>query len=1170
MTPTARRPQRFAPVRQQGFALVVTISLMVLLSLLAVGLLSLSTVTLRSSTQGSLQNMARNNARLSLEMAIGELQKLAGPDQRITSTAAVLGDGESSTSPRPHMTGVWKGWKWDGNGNADYENRKTEDFLGWLRSGPEPDILTDIEYANQVPSGDAIRLVDEDEVETESDLVFADPVSIAAQNGVGGRYAWAVLDQGQKAMVTLPNDGNQDALGDDLAEMTSPTSPAYGAVRDGAYDWSPIADMGDERLKLITANQLELAGLGNGASAFHHLTPQSTALAVDASKGGLARDLSLVFEHPQLPAELDRSFLYADARRPLVNAPSRFRGANVMPSPDPAWRLLHDHARLHTLVESPTTAPVIGSRVTARPPAGTPGSRTLYHPSFTEQQLAPVIAKAQFVFSMGVGASPEQARGQKLAHQKNGENWVLWLVTDPVITLWNPYDVSLEFKRARIDLHRVPLAFQIYRNGRSPTQQPTLFANSYLPGDFGNRKQRYYRLNLEPALEGSSSSGGSIVLKPGEHKVFTAHNHVKHYQQQYMLKGVTLRPGWNLPAGNASNRNVGGISSLNLCVGSNGQSTGRFDGVTGRTIPVKSGDRIQMAVSSAHANIDKFSETDNKEITAFLKYYIDSNDKAFGSTPPLVGGIELDYGNKEAEILPDIPQRELPTFVVPRGLPPQQGDNYVGSNPPPNVRFKEPFLIATLHQKTAADAQVGTRGWLHNAPTNLYSSSGIDQEEGRAFDQYEFSWEPMTDWASSPTVEIDVADRGYGASGIYAQTGQQIAPFGSIPLAPLTSIPQLRHAPINSGGQYPLQTQIVGNSFAHPLIPSSAIRSGDNSRVFLDHSFHANQQLFDRWFFSSASSQSRSIHGSDRDLGKVIGNFLAGDDKLPNPRMRPFTRAGDQAPVRELTDPETGYLNMAAHLGIDGAFNVNSTSIAAWRAMLASLQDPNPRQIDTATGNLGRTDGDGTLVTRHVPPLDNNAGGVSDPREAESLLWRGHRRLSNYEIDELATEIVKQVKLRGPFQSLAEFVNRRPDQREFATSGPLQAAIDASGINDAVLQGVRASDRDPGAAFPEASDGTTSDGAPAFITQADLLTPLAPVITVRSDTFLIRAYGEASNGKDTARARCEATVQRTPEFVDPSDDPTTPIDSLEQDSPNARFGRRFHIIGFRWLSAKEV
>ena len=78
---------------------------------------------------------------------------------------------------------------------------------------------------------------------------------------------------------------------------------------------------------------------------------------------------------------------------------------------------------------------------------------------------------------------------------------------------------------------------------------------------------------------------------------------------------------------------------------------------------------------------------------------------------------------------------------------------------------------------------------------------------------------------------------------------------------------------------------------------------------------------------------------------------------------------------------------------------------------------------------------------------------------------------------------------------------------------------------------------------------------------------MAPIIQARSDTFVIRGYGEAKakNGAIIARASCEAVVQRVPDFVD-SLDAADVAENLLKSPINRVFGRRFVVKSFRWLA----
>jgi hypothetical protein len=104
------------------------------------------------------------------------------------------------------------------------------------------------------------------------------------------------------------------------------------------------------------------------------------------------------------------------------------------------------------------------------------------------------------------------------------------------------------------------------------------------------------------------------------------------------------------------------------------------------------------------------------------------------------------------------------------------------------------------------------------------------------------------------------------------------------------------------------------------------------------------------------------------------------------------------------------------------------------------------------------------------------------------------------------------------------------------------------------------------------------------VIQSDLLKPIANTLSVRDDTFRIRAYGESidTNGNVLARAWCEAIVQRIPAYADESNAPEIPartmsaegvfssIENSELTPTNRRFGRKFEIQSFRWLSSSEI
>ncbi|MEN8662724.1 MAG: hypothetical protein ABF330_09575, partial [Lentimonas sp.] len=71
----------------QGFALVIALSLMAFVLLLLLSITTLVQVESQGAQTVKQRMEAEQAALLSLNIAIGELQKAAGPDQRVTAAA---------------------------------------------------------------------------------------------------------------------------------------------------------------------------------------------------------------------------------------------------------------------------------------------------------------------------------------------------------------------------------------------------------------------------------------------------------------------------------------------------------------------------------------------------------------------------------------------------------------------------------------------------------------------------------------------------------------------------------------------------------------------------------------------------------------------------------------------------------------------------------------------------------------------------------------------------------------------------------------------------------------------------------------------------------------------------------------------------------------------------
>ena len=334
---------------------------------------------------------------------------------------------------------------------------------------------------------------------------------------------------------------------------------------------------------------------------------------------------------------------------------------------------------------------------------------------------------------------------------------------------------------------------------------------------------------------------------------------------------------------------------------------------------------------------------------------------------------------------------------------------------------------------------------------------------------------------------------------------------------------------------------------------------------------------------------------------------------------------------------------IAGTLLTDGTFNVNSTSVDAWAALLATAKR---NVMGAATELLPGADKNARFPrAARADPVDYNYSRLTAFNDKKA--WTGLATLDDAQIKLLAKSIVDEtrmrirynhryqyglraspyldvhyvIKNRGvevplPYVSLAQFVNRfncgkYPNQ--VAWQGCLQNAIlraDVDGANlsnrsspltaapayDASKLTVSPANSGPGLIpytfMPDnvvATDPRTNStkshslrAAPTSLMQSDILEAVGSSLSTRSDTFVIRCYGDATDPLDPSRtlAGCwiEAVVQRIPEFCDPSQPPETEVAKLtdgQQHNPllnqiNRTLGRRFVILSTRTLTQKDL
>ncbi len=1189
---TAPGSRALGKAAQNGFALVVSMVLMGFILLLLVSLATLVQMETHKATSELKLKQARENALLGLMTALGELQSSLGPDQRASAIAAIL-DSDPETAQadgvgQPYWTGAWNASTWDrastpsiDAGTGSTSNGRPNDFLRWLVSGEVTDVVqvgnaqsfdkTSPEAALLVGPG---TLGDNLPVGSEEE-VYAPKETIGTNGLLESHYAWWVGDEGVKArLVNATIDApatnaehyraNAASSRRNLAALTG-----WDALTTDASDDARLGDW-------MTVTAAFSDALGDEAvvqEKFHSLTPYSQGLLTDMNQGGFKKDLSLLFQSDTLPSG------YADTPMFSIN--------NAV---GPTWdyvKRYHDRYKMiqldgngdpyiDILDVKPETLNSLGD--------DKPGDAPL-----------PLIYRYQYVISLYKGYNTESGlKTTPLTDQQiadgvtnfESDDKIVYLMITPILYLWNPYNVSVLLPK---DQHKEAV-LNLFAS----------FPHMEFSFDGGNSYKLlddifWFSGGTLIALQTSNEDYEEIIIPPGEIRINTL-SKLDYNANLYMEHGER-QDFWGTRAKSGARRNQP------LSPGFDEGTRGLFSPTLLPGIEKSSPDTKLLAEGNAKIHV-RFRQDPDEQFNFIIKFNIGAEGGqgnrqqagTFHLKAPQT--IDSEYLIEEFELGPSIALSSL------TDLRDGESDNFTGLVPL--------FVINYELRAIPNNEGIGKPTLFWDYPNAYYYSESVD-ERAYALSPFKFSFEQVTD--IDDLIFYDDFSGRVLFNSVHADISSNIS--NELLFAPISSVAQLEHAPLGRDYSHLIYDTIdfdnhntrpgelpesdprrrdmapvfglpVGNSFSHPMLPLAGVSDGGYG---VDYSYFLNDVLFDSYLFTGLAEESGPLFSNTRTAQEQFEAVVAGEEPLTNAAFslyRPIDLTDEEvvALFFEGGQPKAeAFERIAAYLTVDGAFNVNSTSADAWAALLSGLRDREVLYRDESGDlTLAANDERSPILSKSLP-ANIAAEEAGSNLDRVNSLWSGYRSLSDTQIRTLAEKLVEQVKARGPFLSLGQFVNREiSDRTEFSTKGAVQAAIDEAGLNttsddtalDTVLKEQYASNTMDtnaisGAGFtsPQSMQGDRSEGAPGYITQASILKPVAPMLSARSDTFVIRSYGDVErNGVVEAKAWCEAVVQRQPDYVPGSSKESWELP--DADSIEEKLGRGFKIVSFRWLDESEV
>ena len=1249
-TPFSKQVRRS---RKRGFALIATLTLMMLLTLIAVGLIALASSQTRIAQYSVMQAEARQQALVGLDAAIAELQVELGPDQRVSASSGILQSGTGASTT--HLLGVWNSWDGPiygrsvsgkaGSIQSTYDKGRSNMFRRWLISSRDKNSTRNLNAAEQLSRrspGERICLVGEGTLGRNlgpQHYIYADLITMPSDGENKACFAWWIGGENQKAKVGIVDPEDTTDPVEVLHRTWNTPGPSFREM-EGLGSYLDSIESKQAPAKLLTLASVPLLGdapTGEGAPYFYDVTTSSQSLLTNVSRGGLKQDLCLLLNKPNLKGTEFEGRVNQDC--PIAEDPQipTCSEANFAIG---SWQNLHSY--YNTWPDGSAddsrnfTARLIGrlnnayTRMSGSVMDGTDNSRYVTDPdsvSISSSATTHYDNRAmleQGSVSAGYGRTPVMLAFMNnfgLVTSETGSTggtesqavYRLEMCFAPMVLWWNPYNVPMRIRGRQMWSHAVPykttwLQSYAMRNASSTEYSWSCYAMKQDSSEkgYGQDFGEYFQKSL-------SGERDDIVFRPGEILFFspgkarTTQDYSKFAQNPWVV-------GYN-PS------NVAGYKALFY---------------SGKAATDVSSGQFYLRLQLGKSQYEKM-DTDG--------YYFSPGRRECLTPMHGFGGMS---STPNAETGGLGKGAHSPQYMTLGWYDPDGSDNTVvcdedrngstWSNDGTQSDSSVPYYVASLgivaksanpnmDSRVFAGRDYRAKIWQHSSPAFYGSSLALPDDQQRQYHPFQLAaMDVSAGLAASPMDNI--GDNGF--LGITSD-GEQVS-FASVlelPMHPpfsLAGFAGMRLQPgwYKTGSDMSARRRMqyqsgvpgvgIGNSFADPCLPPNGVYTyfatnipttavvdrnplSGNERIFgefYDHGLLINDALWDRWFCSSISDMPTS--SGTLKAQNVLQDFLSGSTDLPVARYKKVSTPYDDSAVVSRLMADDGWKYVAQYLVIDGGFNVNSTSVDAWAAVLEGLAKR--RLVSNVNGNLSlvepnKADTDVLFSRFMVSTTDKSIDstgsyspmqGSSQFRRNNGMLsaWGEVRKLSSDGIRNLAERIVEQVKERGPFLSMSDFINRRLDSAgsKHALTGALQAAIDATDINMDFNE-IRIDSVPAGSLykFSEAAKGPLHTAAPGYLIQSDVLMSLGNILTVRDDTFVVRAFGCVRNRNNIilAQAWCEAVVQRTMDYVDATNAPYESeykVDGSKSEynlsKVNKVMGRKFRVVSFKWLDAWDI